>query len=386
MSRKTTGHYPFLRNSQENKWYAFGRYYAMFPASFPHDAVAELTDIGDVVLDPFCGRGNSLFCAMAQDREAVGIDENPLAYLYSAIRCSIDVTKDKVLSRLKEIGDAVNDEDREVENEFQRMAWSSDVRGFLKAARRELNWRDEAVDRMLMGFVALHAQDKLSKSGLSNRLPPTIACSPNYAVNWWKREGLDSPPSVDPVEVLTDKIHRRYEFGTPDFQGGQAYEGDSRKVLSEMEHLSTSLLITSPPYIGVADYWNDHWIRLWLLGYSFGKDWSRASKFGARDEYRNLLLAVFSKAKSQLADNATVLVRSDVRRQTSEICKEVLSIVFPNHNLYKHTSEAERNGESIYHGHGGTRAKEVDFLLTASDRAENWAKEQRFSVCHDTLS
>ena len=378
MNKHMTASYPFPRNSPEHKWYAFGRYYAMFPPSFPYNAIDGLTDAGDTVLDPFCGRGNSLFCAMAQGRGATGIDINPLAYLYSAVRCSIVVDKDDVLQRLGDVSHAVMPQDRVSGGAFETMAWSPEVRGFLHAARRELDWRHDDTDRVLMGFVALHAQDKLSKSGLSNKLPPTIACSPDYAVRWWNDHAMTKPPSTDPVESLTDKICRRYQFGVPDFEAGEAREGDSRKVLEALEPLRASLLITSPPYIDVTDYWNDHWIRLWLLGYLFQKDWSRAAKFLGKGHYKEMLREVFTASKRHLAADATVLVRSDVRKRTSEVCRDVLQNVFPNHKMYMHSSEAPGTGESVHHGRGGTRAKEVDFLLAGNDRAESWAKDRGF--------
>ena len=378
MNEHTPVNYPFPRNSPEQKWYAFGRYYAMFPPSFPYEAIDGLTDAGDMVLDPFCGRGNSLFCAMAQGRGATGIDINPLAYLYSAVRCNIGVDKEKVLKRLRDVSRAVTPQDKESAGAFQTMAWSPEVRGFLCAARQELDWRCDDTDRVLMGFVALHAQDKLSKLGLSNKLPPTIACSPDYAVRWWNDHAMTKPPSTDPVESLTDKIARRYQFGVPDFEAGQAWEGDSRKVLVALEPLRASLLITSPPYIDVTDYWNDHWIRLWLLGYLFRKDWSRAAKFLGKEDYKNMLWEVFTAANRHLGDDATVLVRSDVRKRTSEVCRDVLQSVFPDYRMYMYSSEAPGTGESVHHGRGGTRAKEVDFLLARNDRAENWAEDRGF--------
>ena len=320
----------------------------------------------------------SLFCAMAQNRSTVGIDENPLAYLYSAIRCNLDVSEDKVLSRLYEIGDKVGHWDSKSRNTFQTMAWSPKVRGFLRAARRELDWRNDDVDRVLMGFVVLHAQDKLSQSGLSNSLPTTIACSPAYAVRWWKDKGLAKPPSPDPVESLTDKIRRRYQFGVPDLKNGQAYEGDSRKILEGMAPLDVSLLITSPPYRRVADYWNDHWIRLWMLGYPFRKDWSRAARFAGEEEYRQLLMGVFKNAKQHLADDANVLVRSDVRSRTSEICRDVLSSVFCDYRMYVRQSQAEGVSQSFQSGRGRSRVKEIDFLLSRSSKSANWAQECGF--------
>ena len=54
---------PWCHGTPERQWYGFGRYYAMFPPSFVVNAVSELTERGDMVLDPFCGRGNGPFTA-----------------------------------------------------------------------------------------------------------------------------------------------------------------------------------------------------------------------------------------------------------------------------------------------------------------------------------
>ena len=77
------------------------------------------------------------------------------------------------------------------------MAWVPAVRAFLRAARRELDWRESRIDRTLMGFVALHMHDKIG-GGLSNSMSPTIAYSPRYAVRWWTEKGLTAPPDIDP--------------------------------------------------------------------------------------------------------------------------------------------------------------------------------------------
>ena len=38
------------------------------------------------------------------------------------------------------------------------MAWVPEVRAFLRAARRELDWKNSTIDRTLMAFIALHMQ------------------------------------------------------------------------------------------------------------------------------------------------------------------------------------------------------------------------------------
>ena len=275
------------------RWYGFGRYYAMFPQSFIHDAVINLTRPEETVLDPFCGRGNAPFAATVLGRYALGIDVNPIAWLYAAAKLQPASTPQQVTARLSEIGRARRPSDRRSHSRFETMAWVPAVRALLKAARRELDWRGSIVDRTLMAFLTLHMQDKQG-GGLSNVMSPTIAYSPTYAVKWWTQKGFLRPPEVEPISMLEDKIRRRYQYGVPEQAFGTALLGDSRQELPQQNPADASLLVTSPPYCDVTDYWNDHWIRLWMLGYPFRKNWTKSARFGNRKEYQDLIDLCFS--------------------------------------------------------------------------------------------
>ena len=371
------------RNTAVGRWYGLGRWYAMFPPQFARDAILNLSRPGDLVLDPFCGRGNAPFAATVLGRNSFGIDIHPLAWLWSTVKLAPEPDPGRVLHRLGEIGRAARPQDRRGRTEFERMAWAPGVRAFLRAARRELDWRGSTTDRTLMAFVALHAQDKVGE-GLSNQFSPTVAYSPTYAVRWWNQRGLANPPDVEPVKFLAAKIARRYEFGAPTQALGRALLGDAEKVLQEAPPLDAGLLITSPPYRGVTDYWNDHWLRLWLLGYGMRKNWKHSARYGGAASYEQLIFRVFRETQRHLKPGAAVLVRCDQRRQTADICAQVLTSLWPDQQVYVRATRAPYDGISTQHGRGGSKAQELDLLLLGR-KGGKWRKERGFHPCSPRL-
>ena len=102
------------RSTAAGRWYGFGRSEttAMFPQSFIHDAVINLTKPEETVLDPFCGRGNAPFAATVLGRYALGIDVNPIAWLFAAAKLQPAPTPEQVTARLFEIAKARRPSDR----------------------------------------------------------------------------------------------------------------------------------------------------------------------------------------------------------------------------------------------------------------------------------
>src|SRR6185369_13397109 len=61
-------------------------YLASFPAALTHAFIARYSRPGDVVLDPFSGRGTVPLQAAAEGRIGVGNDLNPFAHLLTAAK------------------------------------------------------------------------------------------------------------------------------------------------------------------------------------------------------------------------------------------------------------------------------------------------------------
>ncbi len=369
---------PWPTCTPQHRWYGLGRYYAMFPAPFVTRAVETFTEPGDVTMDPFSGRGNASFIAAAMGRPSVAVDILPVAWLFTTAKLMPLPTADHLLTRLRDIQRAVRLQDRECRSEFEAMAWAPAVLGFLRAARRELDWKNDRADRTLMAFIALHAQDSVP-NGLSNRLSPTVAHSPSYAVQWWNKRGLIRPPGTDPVAYLADRVRRRYAFGVPDLARSVTRLGDARKELEKMPRRNVKLLITSPPYHDTTDYWNDQWIRLWLLGANMRKNWKRRQKHSNLAKYQSLIDEVFARAKRHVRGDGVVIVRCGDKPGTADTCRQAVRSVWPSWSLFERRTEVRRRGKASGYGHGTKVICEKDFVVASgklADRARAWAQER----------
>src|SRR5258708_8523430 len=77
-------------------------YLASFPAALTHDFIARYERTGDVVLDPFSGRGTTALQACAEGRIGVGNDLNPFATLLTAAKVE-PATRAQALTRLAQL-------------------------------------------------------------------------------------------------------------------------------------------------------------------------------------------------------------------------------------------------------------------------------------------
>lgn len=349
------------------RWAGFGPYYAMFPMDFALETIASHTQQGDWILDPFAGRGTSIFAAAMLGRKGVGVDIHPAGWLYGNVKL-YPAAKDEVLARLTTIAESAKK--RRIPKglpEFYSHCFSPKVIKFLLTARKELEWLTSQVDLTLMGFILVYLHGKLGQA-LSNQMRQTKAMSPDYSVRWWKANGK-LPPDIDPNEFLKQRVLWRYNKGYPEYWDSRVILGDSTKVLTEMPDSGKfSLLITSPPYCGVTDYHYDQWLRLWMLG---GDELPRKNsekwrgKFESRESYKGLLQQVFKASAKLLTPEATVYVRTDARAFTADTTIAVLGEVFPNKDLAVIERPFLKATQTALYGDKSNKPGEIDIILRA---------------------
>lgn len=345
------------------RWAGFGPYYAMFPVNFARQVVESMTPKGGSVLDPFCGRGTAPFVAQATGRSSLGIDLNPVAWVFARVKTSPEPKPEKLLKRLEDLQRAVRPEDKKSENEFQKWAWSGEVLGFLNAARRELDWRKNRTDRTLMGFILVNVHGRAS-DGVSNQMQKSRAMGPDYAVRWWKQRDM-RPPEIDPYGYFRQKVNWRYTHGVIERKHiAEIFQGDSSTLLAKYPEKKFSILFTSPPYFSVTDYRQDSWIRLWLLGEGPSlPDWKKDKSTTRKEFYRQMLFDVFSSARRLLTSNSVVWVRTDAREFTKNTTLDTLRSLWPRRKLFRRYDCPKKDTQTAHFGNIFTKSGEVDFLM-----------------------
>lgn len=326
-------------DSAASRWAGVGPYYAMFPVSFATTAVRKYTKPGDCVFDPFAGRGTSLFAAAAEGRMGLGIEINPVGWVYGKAKLQTAEFKD-VKERIQWLGKMAPRYHREANAlpEFFVHCFCPEVRKFLLAARQLLDWRHKKTDWTTMALLMIDLHGK-RESALSNQMRQTKSMSPQYAIRWWKEHGF-KPPEREPVEFMLKKAKWRYAKGRLDSNASHVYLGDSQFVLNRLGTLSqkmcSKLLLTSPPYYGITNYFYDQWLRLWLLGgtnYPLSPADGCKRKFQNKEHYVTLLRLVFKRSRALLKRNAVVYVRTDARVFTREATIEALERAFPDKKI-----------------------------------------------------
>lgn len=250
-------------------------YHGMFPARLAHYFIQRYSRPGDLVLDPFSGRGTVPLQARVEGRLAVSNDLNPLAYVLS--RAKADPPEwnaaDTFLRGLEAAYRKKSHPDPDVPGDIRMLYHPNTLRQicYLRSylLRQDLvNWCHEEL--MIGGALAGIMHGSFRRDGtsqyLSISMPNTFSMSPTYVAKYIKENDL-IPPDQDVFECLHDKLARLY-LDSIDGLDGQTYMQDAASLLKGgmIKPASVNLVVTSPPYLQVVNYGTANWIRLWLLG------------------------------------------------------------------------------------------------------------------------
>jgi len=247
-------------------------YRACFKPQLPRFFIERLTNPGDIVYDPFMGRGTTLVEAALMGRVPSGNDANPLSLLMVEPRLNPpDLAA--ITQRLRDI-----DLIQKVDCPQDLLAfYYPDTLQAICSLRHYLIERHETgsldpLDR----WIWLIALNRLT--GHSSGFFSVYSLPPNQAVSVKSQLKINQkrnqvPPRRDVTKIILKKSRQLLGDVTAAVRStfsqvspGARFFTSAANATSAIPSSSISLVVTSPPFLDVVQYTTDNWLRCWFAG------------------------------------------------------------------------------------------------------------------------
>lgn len=240
-------------------------YRACFKPQLPAFFIERLTDPGDIVYDPFMGRGTAPLEAALRGRVAYGNDTNPLSRTLVEPRIN-PPSLTSVRERLTDIPwsgfDKVTRSDLLNFYHPVTLAQIEGLRAWL--LDREAAGKLDLVDR----WIRMVAVNRLT--GHSAGFFSVYTLPPNQAVTIDRQIKINAkrqqtPPQRDVPALIFRKSKNLLSDGGPSSRDSLLLTGQSDET-GTIPDASVALTVTSPPFLDIVDYESDNWLRCWFIG------------------------------------------------------------------------------------------------------------------------
>jgi hypothetical protein len=247
-------------------------YRACFKPQLPRFFIQRLTNPGQIVYDPFMGRGTTILEAALLGRIPCGCDVNPLSVCLARPRLEPPALRE-VEERLTAVDLRDGGEGPEDLLAFYHPETLREISALKKyLLRRKAQTPLDAVD----GWIQMIALNRLT--GHSPGFFSVYTMPPNQAVTVQMQRKINAkraqtPPRRNVAKIICKKTKqllgdcgsKERQTLAPAARSAILLTGKS-DATPEIGDGSVSLVVTSPPFLDVVNYASDNWLRCWFIG------------------------------------------------------------------------------------------------------------------------
>ncbi|MDG6224249.1 MAG: DNA methyltransferase [Candidatus Thermoplasmatota archaeon] len=245
-------------------------YRACFKAQLPQFFIDLLTKEGQVVYDPFSGRGTTPIQAALMGRDVISNDVNPLSEILTRPRLEVPDIGD-VRKGLEGIGIGSG---KKADIDLS-MFYHPDTESEIASLREYMLFKDRPLNDV-DAWIRMVATNRLT--GHSPGFFSVYTLPPNQAVSRERQMIINekrgqSPPYRDVRALILKKS--RTLLKKLDVASVQRLRGASERAVfltcdaantPDIEDGSIDLIVSSPPFLNVVQYDADNWLRCWFNG------------------------------------------------------------------------------------------------------------------------
>ena len=247
-------------------------YRACFKPQLPRFFIDRFTEPGDVVYDPFMGRGTTVIEAALAGRTPAGCDINPLSAILAQPRLSPPTAED-VEARLAALDLSLAPSyPRELEVFYhpETLREICALRGYLldRERRGTLDGTDRWIRMVAVNRLTGHSRGFFSVY----TLPPNQATSVEAQTKINARR-KQVPPRREVRALIAAKTRSLLSDCDSPTRAALFRSSQRARLLTrpasatpQLKSGSVSLVVTSPPFLDVVDYAGDNWLRGWFCG------------------------------------------------------------------------------------------------------------------------
>lgn len=238
-------------------------YRACFKAELPRFFIERLTAPGELVYDPFMGRGTTPLEAALLGRRAAGNDINPLSAMLLGPRLDPPIL-DEVAALLAAINldaDAETDPDLDVFYHPKTLRQISALRAWLMEQGGSLDRAGRWIRMIALNRLTGHSSGFFS----------VYTLPPNQAVSLQSQRRINerraqTPPLRDVAGIILRKSHFLLADAPARRAAPAILTTGPASATPALPDASVALVVTSPPFLDIVDYAADNWLRCWFAG------------------------------------------------------------------------------------------------------------------------
>jgi hypothetical protein len=274
-------------------------YRACFKPQLPRFFIEYLTNEGDIVYDPFSGRGTTVLEAGLLGRKAIANDVNPLSAILSKPRF-FPPELEGLMKRLD--GIPINDT-AEADIDLS-MFYHPKTESEIVSLKEYLDERCESgtedhIDR----WIRMVATNRLT--GHSKGFFSVYTLPPNQAVSADSQRKINSkmqqtPEHRDTRVIIYKKSKTLLSGVTQNDRTMLERSGDTARFLTvdarETKTITSNtvqLTVTSPPFLDIVDYVQDNWLRCWFNNLDAEEIAKRITLSRTLEEWSAVMFGVF---------------------------------------------------------------------------------------------